>query len=349
MKTRTVKIGNLSVGGDSPVRVKGMLKTSAAREKTLAKEAIELEKAGAEALRVAFKEERDIRQIKVLRRAVGLPLAADIHFNPRFALMAIDAGFDEIRLNPMNLSKKKDVREIVRSAARAGISIRIGINSGGFQREYASPSGLARAMVKKTLNYIKLFEDEHFFDIMVSLKASSVLTTVLANRIFAGQCRYPLHLGVTATGPFLEGVIKSSLGLGQLLSEGIGDIIRVSLTAPGKNEIYVAQAILQFLGIRDFFTEIVSCPTCGRCQVDLMKLVNRFKERIAEEDPAELPRTIALMGCVVNGPGEATQADIGVAFGKDKGAIFRKGKIIGTTTQKTAVEDMLRRARNVVK
>ncbi len=348
MKTRQVKIGTLAVGGKNPVRIKGMLKTSCSRISLLVKEAIALEKAGAEALRLAFKDASDVRALAALKKNLSLPLAADIHFNPRMALLAIEAGCDQIRLNPLNIKKKAEIKAILRQARQAGVSIRIGVNSGGFSCPGKNETSLARAMVRKVINYIKLFEDEHFFDIMVSLKASSVTTTVLANRLFASQSNYPVHLGVTASGPFLEGVIKSSLGLSILLSEGIGDIIRVSLTAPGKEEIYVAQAILQFLGIRDFFTEIISCPTCGRCQVRLMDIVKQFKKAVEKEPPGSLPKTIALMGCVVNGPGEASQADIGVAFGKDKGAIFRKGRVIGQTRQETAVTDLLRKAKDVI-
>lgn len=348
MGSKVVKIGTLEVGGKNPVRIKGMLKTPSHQERNLIKEARALEAAGAEALRVAFKEKRDVRLAGLLKEKVGVPLVADIHFNPQLALLAIDSGFDGIRLNPLNITKKRFVREIARAALKAHLSIRIGVNSGGFRKQFRTPCLLAKEMVNIAANYIKLFEDEHFFDIIVSLKTSHVNTTILANSLFARQFSYPVHLGVTATGPFLEGVVKSSLGLGVLLSQGIGNIIRVSLTAPAKKEIYAAQAILQFLGIRDFFTEIISCPACGRCQVNLEKIVRQFKKALEKEKGKKLPKTIAIMGCIVNGPGESSQADIGVAFGKNRGAFFKKGKVIGYTTQKSAVKDLLKKAEDVI-
>jgi (E)-4-hydroxy-3-methylbut-2-enyl-diphosphate synthase len=346
--SRVVKIGNLAVGGRHPVRLKGMLKTVSRNEKMLIKEAKQLKEEGVEALRVAFKEAHDKKVSIKLKKEVGLPLVADIHFNYKLALMAIDSGFDGIRLNPLNIPKKDEVIQIIKEAKQKKISIRIGVNSGGFKKTFSHSSSLAKEMVRVAKKYIKIFEDQGFFDIMLSLKASDVYTTQEANRIFSQEFDYPLHLGITATGPFLEGAVKSSLGIGMLLSQGIGDIIRVSLTASSRDEVRVGKAILQFLGLRRFFPEIISCPTCGRCEVDLTKIVNMFKKKIEKFGAKDLPAKIAIMGCVVNGPGEAQQADIGVAFGKRKGAFFRKGKVIGVTDRARVVNDLLEKAKNVV-
>ncbi|MBU1367132.1 MAG: flavodoxin-dependent (E)-4-hydroxy-3-methylbut-2-enyl-diphosphate synthase, partial [Candidatus Omnitrophica bacterium] len=224
------------------------------------------------------------------------------------------------------------------------VSIRVGVNSGGFKKQFSSPQSLARQMVKKTESYLKVLEGEGFSDIMVSLKGSDVLSTVIANRIFSQRFDYPVHLGITASGPFLQGVIKSSLGLGILLSEGIGSIIRVSLTAPSFWEVRAAKDILQFLNLRKFGPEIISCPTCSRCEVNLINVVGRF-ERELEKTNFNKPLRIALMGCIVNGPGEAKQADIGAAFGKRKAVIFRKDKILGYSNEKNIVNDLLREVR----
>ncbi len=346
--SKIVTIGDLKVGGKNPVRIKGMLKTPARKQTLLVREAKSLHAAGTEAIRIAFKEDTDSVAVKRLKKEVSIPLVADIHFHPSLALKAIESGVDGIRLNPLNITKRDRIKEIVAEAREAGISIRIGVNSGGFKPARRGKSSLARRMVSKVSDYIKLFEDMRFFDIMVSLKASEVRTTVQANRLFVQRFQYPLHLGVTATGPFWQGVVKSSLGIGMLLSEGIGDIIRVSLTGPAVEEIRIAQSILQSLGLRWFYPEIISCPTCGRCQVDLQKLVEEFQHRIESSCGGGMPKKIALMGCVVNGPGEASQADIGVAFGRDKGAIFRKGEVIGVTTQNKAIDTLLKKIRHAV-
>ncbi|MCK4809968.1 MAG: flavodoxin-dependent (E)-4-hydroxy-3-methylbut-2-enyl-diphosphate synthase [Candidatus Omnitrophica bacterium] len=345
IRRKEIKIGGLGVGGENPVRIAGMLKSPCTKESMLLREAKKMAEEGAELVRIAFKEERDKKIFKLLKKEVSVPLVADIHFNWKLALSAIETGFENIRLNPLNISRKSELKEIIKEAKKALVSIRIGINSGGFRRKFKSPLSLAEEMVKVVGAYIKFFEDEGFFDIIVSLKASEVRTTLLANRIFAGKFSYPLHLGVTATGPYQQGIIKSALGIGILLSEGIGDLIRVSLTGPSRDEIKVAKAILQFLDLRSFFPEIVSCPTCGRCEVDLVKLVSEFEKKISGLEKDKMPKKIALMGCIVNGPGEAYQADIGVAFGKKKAVIFKKDKILGYTKEDSLVKDLLGKIR----
>jgi len=342
--SKRVKIGNLSVGGKNPVRIKGMLKASTKDTKGLIKEAKALEKEGAEAIRVAVREKKDASVAKLLKKHIQAPLVADVHFHANLALMSIDQGFDGIRLNPLNIRKPKEVKGIARAAKRAGISIRVGVNSGGFKRKFSSPKALGLQMVKEAEACLKVLEGENFFDIMVSLKGSDVLSTIAANELFFKRHNYPLHLGITATGPFLEGVAKSSLGLGSLLHQGVGDVIRVSLTAPSFWEIRAAKYILQALSLREFGPEIISCPTCSRCEVDLVSIVDKFKEAL-EKEKIEQPIHIAIMGCAVNGPGEAYQADIGVAFGKKKAVIFKKDKILGQSSEKKIVADLIKKVR----
>jgi len=339
--SKGVKIGDLGVGRNNPVRIKGMLKTPIKDTKNLIKEAKVLEKEGAEAIRVAVRQESDALVAKLLKKHIRTPLVADVHFHANLALASIDQGFDGIRLNPLNINKKKEVIEIAKAAKRSGISIRVGVNSGGFKRKFSSPKALGLAMVKEVEAYLKVLEAENFFDIMVSLKGSDVLSTIAANELFSKRHNYPLHLGITATGPFLEGAVKSSLGLGSLLRQGVGDIIRVSLTAPSFWEIRVAKYILQALDLGQFGPEIISCPTCSRCEVDLVSIVDKFKEALSKEKIKQ-PVRIAIMGCVVNGPGEAYQADIGAAFGKRKAVLFKKDKILGHSSEKKIVADLIK-------
>lgn len=343
--TKAVMIGKLGVGGKNPIRIKGMLKTPTSNSKKLIKEAKGLESEGAEAVRLAVRDKADAKVARLLRKYISLPLVADIHFQPELALLAIKEGFEAIRLNPLNIRRRKDVSRIARLARDYGISIRIGVNSGGFKKNL-SPLALAKAMVKKVEGYVDILEDENFFDIMVSLKGSDVISTIEANKIFSKKSRYPLHLGVTATGPFTEGASKSCVGLGCLLYQGIGDAIRVSLTAPSFWEIRVAKYILQSLNLRKFGPEIISCPTCSRCEVNLIGIVDKFKKDL-EEVGLKKPLKIALMGCVVNGPGEAHQADIGVAFGKSKAVIFKKDKIIKYSNEKKIIVDLMKEVRKI--
>ena len=346
-KTKEVKIGNLKVGAGSPVRIKGMLKSSLKDKESVIRETKRLVKEGVEAVRVAVEKKSDAKIAKVLKEKVPVPLAADVHFDYRIALASIEAGFDEIRLNPLNIYKKKEVREVVKELKKTGRSLRIGINSGGFKRDFSDAASIAKEMVKTVADYLRIIEREGFFDTMVSLKTSSVDSTIIANREFARRFDYPLHLGVTATGPFLEGVVKSSLGIGMMLNSGIGDIIRVSLTGPSWQEIRIARCLLQSLGLRSFYPEIISCPTCSRCSVDLPAIVDKFRKELSRMNNVSLPKKIAIMGCIVNGPGEAYQADIGIAFGKKKAAIFKKDKIVGWTDESNALNDLISKIKEI--
>jgi len=340
-KTKTVKIGKLSVGGSNPIRIKAMLKTPTQDTKGLIIELKQLEREGAEAVRLAVREQKDAKLLSVLKKQTKLPLVADIHFDYKLALLAIDEGFQAIRLNPLNIYKPGEVKQVVCAAKANQVPIRVGVNSGGFKTRFSTSMELAKAMLGACEKYIKILESKNFFEIMVSFKASDVASTVEANRLFAKKFDYPLHLGVTATGPILEGAVKSSLGLGALLYEGVGDIIRVSLTAPSFWEVRIAKQILQYLDLRAFGPEIISCPTCSRCEVNLIEIVDKFKKKL-EAKELKKPLGIALMGCVVNGPGEAHQADIGAAFGKKKAVIFKAGKILKQTNQDKVIEDLLR-------
>ncbi len=337
--SRVVKIGSLRIGGKNPVRIQGMLKAALRDRKILAQEARQLEKEGAEVLRVAVREKSDVKIAGFLKQHIALPLVADVHFHPELALLAIEAGFEGIRLNPLNIVNKQDVRQIAKSAKARGISIRVGVNSGGFKKRFASPRALAVRMAAVARQYLRLLEEEGFFDIMVSLKGSDVASTLIANKAFAETSAYPLHLGVTATGPFLDGLVKSAIGLGSLLYAGIGSIIRISLTAPSIQEIRAARSILSALKLRRFGPEIIACPTCSRCEVDLISIVERFRKDI---DSRKLKRliSVAIMGCVVNGPGEALQADLGVAFGRKQAVIFKKGKILRRSSAGRIIPDL---------
>ena len=344
--TKEIRLGYLKVGSNNPVRIKGMLKTSAGNPRGLIREAKRLETEGAEAIRMAVCREQDIKLFSLLKKHISVPLVSDIHFHPKLAILAIKEGFEGIRLNPLNISKKKDVREIAQLAKHHKVSIRVGVNSGGFKKDFSSPKKLAQAMVRECRQYLKVLEAENFFDIMISLKGSDIRSTLIANEMLSDNCNYPIHLGITASGPFFEGLIKSSIGLGSLLYRRIGDIIRVSLTAPSYQEIRVAKYILQSLDLRRFDTEVISCPTCSRCEVNLIDIVGKFKKEL-QILGFNKPIRIAIMGCIVNGPGEAYQADIGVAFGKKKAVIFKKNKILGWSTEKRIIKDLMKEVRRI--
>jgi (E)-4-hydroxy-3-methylbut-2-enyl-diphosphate synthase len=341
-KTRIVKLGGIKIGGGAPISVQAMTKTDTSDVAATVKQIKELQKAGCELVRLAVKDLASARAIKDIKRQTDIPLIADIHFHYQFALEAIKNGIDKIRLNPGNIHKKEQIEEIVVLARKRRIPIRVGVNSGSVPRGNKS---LVDAMVKCARDYTRVLEEMDFRDIVISLKASDILETVQAYRKMAKLCDYPFHLGLTATGMFDSGMVKSSLGIGILLAEGIGDTIRVSLTSEPVNEVRVAKEILQSLGLRHFQPELLSCPTCGRCEVDLLKIVKTVEKKIGEIDFTgngnKLPR-IAVMGCFVNGPGEASSADLGVAFGKNMGLVFKRGKVIKRLPEVQAVDFLIK-------
>ena len=334
-KTRQVRVGDVKIGGGAPVSIQSMAKVGTSDIGAVVSQIKCLEKCGCEIIRVAVKTTADARAIKDIKKRIAIPLVADIHFDYRLALESIRNGADKIRLNPGNMKDRNEIAQVIKAAKSAKIPIRIGVNSGSVNTQYAVRSTLYKnmssALVKSALNYVKLFEDLKFHDIIISLKGSDVSETVQAYREMSKRCDYPLHLGVTASGPYDHGIIKSSIGIGALLLDGIGDTIRVSLTAEPEEEVIAAKRILSSLGLRRFGHEIISCPTCGRCQVDLVRIVNDLEAQLSAVScklSAKKPAVIAMMGCEVNGPGEAKDADIGIAFGKGSGMLFKKGKII---------------------
>lgn len=349
-KTKIIKIGGVAIGGNYPVAIQSMVKTKTSDVRATLKQIEELDRAGCEIVRLAVKDESDARTIKALRRKTRLPLVADIHFSWRLAMAAIDSGADKIRLNPGNIFKKNEIREIAAAAKQNRIPIRVGVNSGSVKGHQATASqrheSFADTLVESALGYIKILEGFKFYDIAVSLKANNVLDTLEAYRKFSKICDYPLHLGVTATGLPFQGAIKSGIAIGALLLEGIGDTIRISLTDKPAEEVKAARAVLEALELRSFGPQIVSCPTCGRCEVDLVRAVKELENKIALDGKrytvnGARPLKVALMGCVVNGPGEAREADAGIAFGKKEGLLFKKGKAAKKVSFSKCVDNLL--------
>ncbi|MFH1798546.1 MAG: flavodoxin-dependent (E)-4-hydroxy-3-methylbut-2-enyl-diphosphate synthase [Candidatus Omnitrophota bacterium] len=339
--TRTITVGKLKIGSKHPVSIQSMLKTDISDICSAIAEARALEEAGCELIRVAVKEKKILETLPVLKQNINIPICADIHFDYKLAVEAIERGADKIRINPGNIKKPKEIRAIIDCAKENKIPIRIGINSG------STGSTKSSGMVKSLLEYLAHFERENFHNIIISIKSSDVKTTVDAYRKMALRCDYPFHLGLTSTGPVSRGKVKSSICIGALLLDGIGDTIRVSLTAGSKEEVASAKDILSALDIRNFGPKIISCPTCGRCQVNLVSIVNELSDILQRSTAnGQRPTTIAVMGCEVNGPGEAKHADIGIAFGKGKGAIFREGKIIKTVKAIDAVKEIMSEIKN---
>jgi len=326
--TRTVRIGPIGIGGDNPVRVQSMANTDTRDVAATLAQIAALAEAGCEIVRLAVPDEAAAAALAAIRAATGVPLVADIHFDHRLAVAALEAGVDALRINPGNIGSEATVDTVVAAAKAHGAPIRIGVNSGSVQkdllRKYGGPT--AEAMVESALTHIALLEKRGFGDIKVSLKSSSVLRTVAAYRLLAEKVDYPLHIGVTEAGTPMRGAVKSAVGLGILLAEGIGDTLRVSLTGDPVTEIGVAYEILRSLELRSRGPEIISCPTCGRTEIDLVGLAEAVEERLRGVTETF---TVAVMGCVVNGPGGAREADIGIAGGRDCGIIFRKGEVLG--------------------
>ena len=343
--TKSISIGNVRVGGDAPVSVQSMTKTDTRDVSATVDQIHLLEDAGCEIVRVAVPDNQAARALEAIKVRIGIPLIADIHFDHRLALAAIDGGVDGLRINPGNIGNAQKIAEVARNAFKRRIPIRIGVNAGSLEKDLLKKHGhpTAPALAESALRHIRLLEACDFNLIKVSLKASDVLSMVAAYRLMASKTNYPLHLGVTEAGPLVRGIVKSSLGIGLLLAEGIGDTIRVSLTAPPVEEVKAGQAILRALKLREFGPEIISCPTCGRCEVNIEAIVNELEIRL---QTIKKPLTIAVMGCVVNGPGEAREADIGVALGKNSGVLFKKGQALGTVEPKNLVERLMEEIRS---
>ncbi|MEJ5166793.1 MAG: flavodoxin-dependent (E)-4-hydroxy-3-methylbut-2-enyl-diphosphate synthase [Thermoanaerobaculia bacterium] len=336
-KTRKIFIGEVPVGGGSPVSVQSMTKTRTEDIKGTLKQIFSLKKAGCDIVRIAVPTEEAANSLKEIVKNSPLPIVADIHFNPKLAILSLKAGVQGLRLNPGNIENKNKIKEIVSIAKEKSVPIRIGVNGGSLPKEILKSFGgpTPEALVEAALNHIKILENLDFFDIKVSLKTSDVFSTVEAYRIISRLKDYPLHLGITEAGTFLSGTIKSSIGIGILLYEGIGDTIRVSLTDSPVKEVKVGIEILKALKLRSGEPEIISCPTCGRNTTDLQKVAKEI-ERFLLNNKIDL--TVAVMGCEVNGPGEARLADIGIAFSKNFALIFKKGKVFLKIKKDKALE-----------
>ena len=325
--TRQISIGNVKIGGGAPVSVQSMTNTDTRDHLSTISQIRRLESVGCEIIRIAVPDMKAAEKLCEIKKGISIPLIADIHFDYRLALRAIEEGVDGLRINPGNIGGKAKVKSIAEMAGDRGISIRIGVNSGSVEKKLLSKYGhpTAEAMVESALSYIDMFESFGFRDIKVSLKASNIADTLDAYRLMSGKTDYPLHVGITEAGPSFSGVIKSSVCIGILLHEGIGDTIRVSLTADPADEVRAGYEILKALGLRQRGINIISCPTCGRCEIDLIQLANEVEARLAH---ITNPINVAIMGCVVNGPGEAKEADIGIACGKGGGLLFQKGRAV---------------------
>ncbi len=343
-RTKTITVGNLRIGGNNPIVIQGMTKISTDKVSEVVSQIKEMQKAGCELVRLAIKTKEQAKALSIIKKKVKIPLIADIHFDYRLALLAIEGGADKIRINPGNITDKKAIDEIVKALKKIKLPMRLGFNSGSVPFKYNN-ANLAKKMASYCLGYISEFEKRGFYDIIISLKTSDVLSTIEANELVAGKTKYPLHLGVTATGPGISSVVKSSVGIGTLLKEGIGDTIRVSLTNSAVSEIKTAKMILQSLELRRFYPEVISCPTCGRCQVNLIKMAEEVSNaliKLAIKKPKIKDMTVAVMGCEVNGPGEARHADIGIACGSKYAALFKKGKIVKRVNVKKAKIELLK-------
>lgn len=328
--SRSVTVGNLELGGQAPVRVQSMLKVKTTDIESALAELRSLERAGCELIRIAVPETAAVPALAAIKKAARIPVVADVHFDWRLALGAIKAGADKIRVNPGNIGGRDRFKEVILAARDRGVPMRIGANSGSVHADYRETGSVPEALVESLLTYVAICENAGFEDLVLSVKSSSVLETVEAYRLLAEKVDYPLHLGVTEAGTLLRGTVKSVAGLGILLAEGIGDTIRVSLTAEAVREVEVAYQLLQALELRVSGPELISCPTCGRCDVDLMALVEQV-ESYLNLNPHRLK--VAVMGCVVNGPGEAREADLGIAAGKGTGLLFKRGQPVRKLTE----------------
>lgn len=339
-KTRIIYVGKVPIGGGNPIAVQSMTKTDTSDTKSTIRQIKSLEKAGCEIVRLAVPDMDAAKSLGMIKKSISIPLIADIHFNWRLALEAINQGVDGIRINPGNIGAKWKIKEVVTAAKDRGIPIRIGINAGSLEKDILKKYGHPEpcAMVESAERHIEILEDMDFSNIKVSLKASDVLKTVEAYRLFSQKYDYPLHVGISEAGPPPYGIIKSSVGLGILLSEGIGDTIRVSLTAKPEEEVRAAYGILGALGIRKRGVDIISCPTCGRCKIDLKRLMKRVEMKLRKIDR---PLKVAVMGCVVNGPGEAREADLGIAGGRGRGIIFKKDKLIRSVKEEDLLQALI--------
>ncbi len=339
--TKKVKVGNLYIGSDAPVSIQSMINIPSHDIARTVQQAIELENAGCEIIRIAVPDMEAVKLIPALKENVSMPVVADIHFDYRLAIESVSAGVDKIRINPGNIGSDDRVKAVVDACKVKEIPIRIGVNSGSVEKEilakYGSPT--AQALCESALYHASLLEKFDYTNIVLSMKSSSVKTMVEAYQLASQKCDYPMHLGVTEAGTERMGIIKSSAGLGALLLQGIGNTIRVSLTADPVREIYAAKDILKALDLRNEGVQFVSCPTCGRTKIDLISIANEVEKRLQN---CKKNIKVAVMGCIVNGPGEAREADIGIAGGDGVGLIFKKGKILRKVPEELLIDELIK-------
>jgi len=340
-KSRQVTVGNVKIGGDEQISVQSMLNKPAQDIEANVQQAKELQEAGCQIIRTSVPDVQAVQLIYALKNAVTVPIVADIHFDHKIALECAAAGVDKIRINPGNIGSDDKVKAVATACAQKGIPIRIGVNSGSVEKELLAKYGAPtpQAMAESAMNHIKILEKFDFEDIIISIKSSNVQNMISAYRLVAEQCDYPLHLGVTEAGTERMGIIKSSIGIGSLLTDGIGDTIRVSITDNPVKEVYAGFDILKAADIKTDCPRIISCPTCGRTKIDLISIANEVEQRLRN---CNKPIVVAVMGCVVNGPGEAKQADIGIAGGDGEGLIFKHGEILRKVDEKMLVDELMR-------
>lgn len=338
--TRPLTVGGVRVGGGAPVSVQSMTNTDTRNVDATVAQINELAAAGCEIVRLAVPDQDAAAALKSIKRQVAVPLVADIHFDYRLALSAVKSGVDGLRINPGNIGGREKVRAVVEACRDKKLPIRIGVNAGSLEKDllekYGGPS--AGAMVESALRHIRILEELNYNEIKVSLKASDVPLTIEAYRLMAQKVNYPLHVGITEAGTLRSGTVKSAVGIGALLAMGIGDTIRVSLTGPPVHEVRLGYEILKALGLRHRGVQFISCPTCGRTQIDIISIANQVEDRLADLDR---PIKVAVMGCAVNGPGEARHADVGIAGGRGEGLLFRKGKVLRKVPEDRLVDELV--------
>lgn len=343
--SKEVKVGNLVIGGSNPIIIQSMTNTPTHNIELTIAQINDLVESGCQLVRLTVNTVEAAMTLKEIKKRINVPLVADIHFDHKLALLSIDNGIDKLRINPGNIGNEQKVREVVAAAKDRGIPIRIGVNGGSLEKNILEKYGHVthEAMVESAMYHVELLEKNNFNDIIISLKSSNIKVMVEAYRKIHEKVDYPLHLGVTEAGTYFQGSIKSAIGIGSLLLDGIGNTIRVSLTENPVEEIKVAKEILKVLGLYSSGVEIVSCPTCGRTEIDLIELAKKVEKEF-ENDKRKIK--IAVMGCVVNGPGEAKEADYGVAGGNGVGVLFRKGKIVKTVKEEEILEELKRLIKN---
>lgn len=338
--SREVRVGDVKIGSNNKITVQSMTTTDTRDVEKTIEQIKELEYAGCDIVRVAVVDAEAAKAIKKIKENTSIPIIADIHFDHRLALLAIESGVDGVRINPGNIGSIEKVKEVVEKCKERNIKIRIGVNGGSLEKDLLEKYGEAipEALVESALNHVKILEDLDFYNIVISLKSSDIHKTLKAYELISEKVDYPLHIGITESGSVKKGTIKSSIGVGALLLKGIGDTLRISLTGNPVEEVYVGKEILRSLGLLNDKIKVVSCPTCGRCNIDLIDIVNKVEEKI---ENVKKDITVAIMGCAVNGPGEAKEADIGIAGGKGEGLLFKKGKTIRKIKNDDLVEELL--------